>query len=153
MLTATGGEAVMNHCFRKYAPVRTTIYRRANGVLVATAAGQAKTYSMLSLSQRSVLFVEPQDVIYAGQVVGENSRDTDLDVNIVKAKAFSNVRESTKEATVVLKASREITLEAALEYIQDDELVEITPAAIRMRKKILDEGKRRQVARKQKAGT
>ena len=153
MLTATGGEAVMYHCFRKYAPVRTTVYRRANGVLVATAAGQAKTYSMLSLSQRSILFVEPQDVIYAGQVVGENSRDADLDVNIVKAKAFSNVRESTKEATVVLKASREITLETALEYIQDDELVEITPDAIRMRKKILDEGKRRQVARREKAGT
>ena len=153
MLTATGGEAVMYHCFRKYAPVRTTVYRRANGVLVATATGKATTYSMLSLSQRSVLFVEPQDVIYAGQIVGENSRESDLDVNIVKSKAFTNVRESTKEATVVLKGSREITLEAALEYIQDDELVEITPDAIRMRKKILEEGKRKQVARKEKAGT
>lgn len=153
MLTATAGEAVMYHCFRKYAPIRTTVYRRANGVLVATASGQATTYSMLSLSQRSILFVEPQDVIYAGQIVGENSRDSDLDVNIVKAKAFSNVRESTKEATVVLKASREITLETALEYIQDDELVEITPDAIRLRKKILEEGKRRQIARKEKAAT
>ncbi|MCP4759427.1 MAG: translational GTPase TypA [Planctomycetes bacterium] len=151
MLTATGGEAVLYHCFQKYAPVRTTLYRRQNGVMVATADGHATTYSMLSLSQRGVLFVEPQDVIYAGQIVGENARDSDLGVNIVKGKAFSNVRESTKEATVVLKASREITLESALEYIQDDELVEITPDAIRLRKRILDEGKRKQIARHQKA--
>jgi len=151
MLTATGGEAVMYHCFQKYAPVRTTVYRRQNGVMVATADGQATTYSMLNLSQRGVLFSEPQDVIYAGQIVGENARDNDLGVNIVKGKAFSNVRESTKEATVVLKASREITLESALEYIQDDELVEITPDAIRLRKRILDEGKRKQIERNRKA--
>ena len=150
MLTATAGEAVMHHCFQRYAPIRTTSYTRANGVLVATASGQSTTYSMLNLSQRGVLFVEPQEVIYAGQIVGENSRDNDLDVNIVKGKAFSNVRESTKEATVVLKASRSLSLEVALEYIQDDELVEITPDAIRLRKKVLDEGKRKQMARKNK---
>jgi GTP-binding protein len=94
--------------------------------------------------------VEPGEVIYAGQVVGENARDNDLDVNIVKSKAFSNMREATKEATVVLKASRQLSLEAALEYIQDDELVEITPDAIRVRKKILEETRRRQVARQGK---
>jgi GTP-binding protein len=151
MLTATAGEAVMHHCFQKYAPVRTMTYRRANGVLVATQNGLATTYSMLSLSQRSVLFVEPQEVIYAGQIVGENARDGDMDVNIVKAKAFTNVRESNKEATVVLKASRELMLEGALEYIQDDELVEITPDAIRLRKKILAEGMRKQKARRDRA--
>jgi len=151
MLTATGGEAVMYHCFQKYAPKRTMAYRRQNGVMVATADGQATTYSMLNLSQRGILLVEPQDVIYAGQIVGENARDSDLGVNIVKGKAFSNVRESNKEATVVLKASREISLESGLEYIQDDELVEITPDAIRLRKRILDEGKRKQIARHQKA--
>ena len=113
-------------------------------------AGQATTYSMLNLSQRGVLMVEPGEVIYAGQVVGENSRDNDLDVNIVKAKAFSNMREATKEATVVLKTSRKLSLESALEYIQDDELVEITPDAIRIRKKILEETRRRQVARQEK---
>jgi GTP-binding protein len=153
MLTATGGEAVMHHCFHKYAPVRTTTYRRANGVLVATQNGSATTYAMLSLSQRSVLFVEPQEVIYGGQIVGENSRDGDMDVNIVKSKAFTNVREANKEATVVLKASRELTLEGALEYIQDDELVEITPDAIRLRKKILAEGMRKQQARRAKTAT
>ena len=147
MLTATGGEAVMYHCFQRYAPIRATMYRRQNGVMVATADGQATTYSMLNLSQRGILFVEPQDVIYAGQIVGENARDSDLGVNIVKGKAFSNVREANKEATVVLKASRDITLEPALEYIQDDELVEITPDHIRLRKRILDEGKRKQIAR------
>ena len=147
MLTATGGEAVMYHCFQRYAPIRATMYRRQNGVMVATADGQATTYSMLNLSQRGILFVEPQDVIYAGQIVGENARDGDLGVNIVKGKAFSNVREANKEATVVLKASRDITLEPALEYIQDDELVEITPDDIRLRKRILDEGKRKQIAR------
>jgi len=147
MLTATAGEAVMYHTFQKYAPIRTTSYRRSNGVLVATAPGQATTYSMLNLSQRGVLFVEPGDVIYGGQIVGENARDNDLDVNIVKGKAFSNVRESNKEATVVLKASRVLTLETALEYIQDDELVEITPDAIRLRKKVLGETQRKQLAR------
>ncbi|MAI66471.1 MAG: translational GTPase TypA [Phycisphaerae bacterium] len=150
MLTATGGEAVMYHCFQKYAPTRTTMYRRPNGVLIATAPGQATTYAMLNISQRGVLFVEPQDVIYGGQIVGENSRDNDLEVNIIKGKAFSNVREANKEATTVLKASREITLESALEYIQDDELVEITPGDIRIRKRELSETKRKQIARKNK---
>lgn len=150
MLTATSGQAVMYHCFQKYAPKRTMSYRRQNGVMVATADGQATTYSMLNLSQRGILLVETQDVIYAGQIVGENARDADLGVNIVKGKAFSNVREANKEATQVLKASRETTLESGLEYIQDDELVEITPDAIRLRKRILDESKRKQIARQQK---
>jgi len=150
MLTATAGEAVMYHCFQKYAPTRTTKYRRANGVLIATAPGSATTYAMLNISQRGVLFVEPQEIIYGGQIVGENSRDNDLEVNIIKGKAFSNVREANKEATTVLKASREITLESALEYIQDDELVEITPDDIRVRKKELSETKRKQIARKNK---
>jgi GTP-binding protein len=105
---------------------------------------------MLNISQRGILFVEPQDVIYGGQIVGENSRDKDLEVNIIKGKAFSNVREANKEATTVLKASRDITLESALEYIEDDELVEITPDNIRIRKRELSESKRKQIARKNK---
>ena len=150
MLTATGGESVMYHCFHKYAPSKTAMYRRQNGVLIATASGQATTYAMLNISQRGLLFVEPQEVIYGGQIVGENSRDNDLGVNIVKGKAFSNVREANKEATAVLKASRELTLESALEYIQDDELVEITPDDIRIRKRELSESRRKQIARKSK---
>jgi len=147
MLTATAGQAVMYHSFQRYAPLRTIEHRRVNGVMIATDSGQATTYALLNLSDRGVMFVRPKDPVYAGQVVGEHNRDNDLPVNVVKDKAFSNVRESTKEATVVLKAPRELTLEAALEYIESDELVEITPAAIRLRKRLLDERARKRASR------
>jgi GTP-binding protein len=135
MLTATAGQAVMYHSFQRYAPARNVDCGRSNGVMVATATGQAKTYALLRLSERGVMFVRPGDPVYVGQLVGENSRENDMGVNVVKDKALSNVRESTKEATVVLKTPRTISLEAALEYVGPDELVEITPDAIRMRKK------------------
>jgi GTP-binding protein len=145
MLTATGGQAIMHHTFQKYAPVRNVSYGRSNGVMIATEAGQVKTYSLLNLSDRGIMFVEPQDKVYAGQVVGENSRDNDLSINVVKGKAFSNVRESNKEATVVLKSPRLHSLEEALEYIEADEFVEITPDSVRLRKKLLSEvGRKRQ---------
>ncbi len=150
LLTATGGEAILHHVFKDFEPLRSVERKRANGVLIATENGKAKTYSLLSLSERAAMFVEPGEDIYAGQVVGENSRDHDMPVNVVKAKAFSNVRESTKEATVVLKAARKYSLEQCLEYIAGDELVEITPKTIRMRKRILDEGVRRRLIRNQK---
>jgi GTP-binding protein len=153
MLTATAGEAVMYHSFQRYAPVRTIDDRRANGVMIATETGQAKTYSLLNLSERGVMFVAPQDPVYAGQIVGENSRDNDLGVNVVKGKAFSNVRESTKEATVVLKAPRTLSLEAALEYLESDELVEITPDSIRLRKKLLSEADRKREGRRERSRT
>jgi GTP-binding protein len=143
LLTATGGEAVMYHAFQRYAPRRAMEHRRANGVMVATETGRATSYALLNLSERGIMFVKPQDPVYAGQIVGENSRDADIGVNAAKAKGFSNVRESTKEATVVLKTPRALSLEAALEYIESDELVEITPASIRLRKKMLSEGDRR----------
>lgn len=145
MLTATGGQAIMHHTFQKYAPVRNVNYGRSNGVMIATEGGQVKTYSLLNLSERGIMFVEPQDKVYSGQIVGENSRDNDLGVNVVKGKAFSNVRESNKEATVVLKSPRLHSLEEALEYIEADELVEITPNSVRLRKKQLSEvGRKRQ---------
>ncbi len=151
MLTATAGQAVMYHTFQRYGPLRGKDHRRQNGVMVATETGEAKTYALLNLTERGVMFVKPQDPVYAGQVVGEYSRDNDLNVNVVKSKAFSNVRESTKEATVVLKAPRTLSLEGALEYIEPDELVEITPAAIRLRKRLLSELDRKRADRKQKA--
>jgi len=151
MLTATAGEAVMYHSFQRYAPVRHLNQQRQNGVMVATETGPATMYSLLNLSERGVMFVSPQDPVYGGQIVGENSRENDLGVNVAKGKAFSNVRESTKEATVMLKAPREITLEAALEYIESDELVEITPESIRLRKKLLDETARKRAGRREKA--
>ncbi len=118
--------------------------------MVATETGSASSYSLLNLSERGVMFVEPQDQVYEGQIVGENARDNDLGVNVVKGKAFSNVRESTKEATVVLKAARILSLEAALEYIESDELVEITPKSIRLRKRLLLESDRKRAGRRKR---
>ncbi|TVQ53484.1 MAG: translational GTPase TypA [Phycisphaerales bacterium] len=151
MLTATGGEAVMHHTFLNYAPLRTVNRKRSNGVLIATETGPATTYSLLNLADRGIMFVRPGDPVYVGQVIGEHSRDNDLDVNAVKAKAFSNVRESNKDATVTLKAPRDLTLESALEYIEDDELVELTPQSIRLRKRLLSEGERKRANRAVKA--
>ncbi|MHC5029059.1 MAG: translational GTPase TypA [Planctomycetota bacterium] len=150
MMTATGGEAVMDHAFARWAPTRMVDRERTNGVMIATETGVATSYALLGLSERGIMFVTPQDPVYAGQVVGENSRDSDMNVNPVKAKAFSNVRESTKEATVTLKAPRLLGLEPALEYIESDELVEITPQSIRVRKRLLDENARKRESRNRK---
>jgi GTP-binding protein len=147
MLTATAGQAVMYHSFQRYAPKRTIDDSRQNGVMIANESGQAKSHALTNLSERGVMFVSPGDPVYIGQIVGEHSRENDLTVNAVKGKAFSNVRESTKEATVVLKAPRTITLESALEYIEGDELVEITPESIRLRKKLLTENERKRADR------
>ena len=151
MLTATAGQAVMYHSFQRYAPLRAIDHGRSNGVMVATETGTVKTYALLNLSERGIMFVKPQDHVYAGQIVGENSRENDLGVNVAKGKAFSNVRESSKEATVVLKAPRTYSLEAALEYVEEDELVEITPASIRLRKILLNEGERKRAGRSEKS--
>ncbi|MHC5002463.1 MAG: translational GTPase TypA [Planctomycetota bacterium] len=151
MLTATGGEAIMYHAFLRYAPLRSGERHRASGVMIATESGQSTTYALLSLADRGIMFIRAQERIYEGQVVGEHSRENDLTVNVVRAKAFSNVRESTKEATVTLKAPRILSLEAALEYIEDDELVEITPSSIRLRKRMLTEADRRRAGRREKS--
>ncbi|MGA1518306.1 MAG: translational GTPase TypA [Phycisphaerales bacterium] len=151
LLNATGGESVLHHSFSGWQPVRSAIRRRSNGVMVANEPGTATTYALLQLSERGTMFVSPGDPIYPGQIVGENSRDTDMTVNVVKAKAFSNVRETSKDATVVLKQPRKITLESALEYVESDELVEITPAAIRMRKRLLSESDRKRADRAEKS--
>jgi len=147
LLNATGGEAVMHHSFVGYRPFTGQIKKRQNGVLIANEGGTATTYALLQLSERAVMFVRPGDPVYEGMMVGENSRDNDLVVNAVRAKPFSNVRESSKEATVVLKSPRLMSLEIALEYIEDDELVEITPTAVRVRKRLLKENDRKRVDR------
>ena len=151
LLTATQGEAILFHSFLRWEPVRPMERKRPNGVLIATETGQATMYSLLQLSERAVMFVKPGDPIYAGQIVGENSRDNDMGVNVTKAKAFSNVRESNKEATVTLKAPRDISLEVALEYLEDDELVEVTPESIRLRKRLLSESDRKRLERAEKS--
>jgi len=148
LLNATGGEAVMYYTFLKYSPVQSVARKRAAGVMIATETGACTTFALLNLSERGFMFVLPGDKVYAGQIVGEHSRDNDLPANVCKLKQLSNVRESNKEATVTLKAARLMSLEQALEYIEDDELVEITPQSVRMRKRILDEGERKRVIRR-----
>jgi len=150
LLTATQGEAIMHHTFERFAPLSTTALGRTQGVLIATEAGQVTEYAALNLADRGVLFVEPGAKVYSGQIIGEHNRDNDLCVNIVKLKKLDNMRSANKEQTVVLKSARLLTLEAALEYIEDDELVEITPESIRVRKRVLDEGQRRRIERQAK---
>ena len=148
MLTATQGQAIMHHRFLRYGPDRGPIGGRTNGVMIATETGTVRAYALDQLKDRGVMFVKPTDEVYMGQVVGENTRTNDIPVNVARQKKLTNIRSSTKDATVVLKTPRLITLEAALEYIQDDELVEITPKTIRIRKRHLLESDRRKAAKK-----
>ena len=152
LLNATGGEAVMHHAFAAWRPVSPNAVKpRANGVMIANEAGPATSYALEPLSERAVMFVRPGDVCYEGMLVGENSRDNDLVVNATRVKPFSNVRAASKDATVVLKQPRIMSLEAALEYIEEDELVEITPTAVRTRKKLLKETDRKRVERSERS--
>lgn len=146
MLTATAGGAVMHHVFARYDKLRGPIAGRATGVLVAVETGPVTAYALDQLANRGTMFVEPGERVYAGQIVGENCKDDDIPVNVVRQKKLTNMRASTKDATVVLKAPRRMSLEAALEYIADDELVEITPKSIRLRKRHLSENERKRHA-------
>ncbi len=150
LLTATQGEAIMHHTFLKYAPIESEPLRRQQGVLVATEAGAVTAYAVVLVHDRGVLFVVPGDKIYAGQIIGEHNRDNDLPLNICRVKHLSNVRNPNKEATVTLKTARQMSLEECIEYIEDDELIELTPGPIRMRKKILDESMRKRSDRQQR---
>jgi len=148
MLTATQGEVVMHHRFDSYEPFRGEVPRRSLGAMVATDTGTVTSYALQQLADRGVMFVAPGDEVYLGQVVGEHCRDVDIDVNVAKRRHVTNMRAAGKDATVVLKPPRELTLEASLEYIKDDELVELTPRSIRLRKRLLTVGERRRVARR-----
>ena len=123
---------------------------RQNGVLVSIDTGKALTYSLETLQARGKLFVEHGQEIYNGQIIGLNSRDNDLGVNPTKGKKLDNMRASGKDETIALVPPVRFTLEQALEFIQDDELCEVTPKSIRLRKKILDEGERTRAAKKAK---
>ena len=147
VLTATQGEGIIHHSFLKYAPMQGETPHRLQGVLIATDPGDVTAYAVEGLADRGVLFVVPGDKVYTGQIVGEHNRDNDLPVNIIRAKQLTNFRVASKEQTVVLKAARKLSLEAALEYIEDDELVEITPKSIRLRKRLLNEADRRKAER------
>jgi GTP-binding protein len=147
ILTATQGEAIMHHSFLRFSPVTGQIPHRAQGVLISLETAPVTTHALELLSDRGVMFVSASDAVYAGQIVGEHVRDNDLVVNITRLKHLTNMRATSKEATIVLKAPRKLTLEYALEYIEDDELVEVTPKSVRLRKRILDEAQRKKAER------
>ncbi len=148
MLNATQGRALIHHTFEKYERMRGDIPQRSAGVMIATDAGPVTTYALDKLYDRGFFFVKPGDMVYEGQVVGEHCKETDIPVNVCTGKKHSNVRAAGKDDACQIRPAREMPLEASLEYIQDDELVEITPDHIRMRKRLRSEADRRRVARR-----
>ena len=143
-MTMTKGYGIINHTFKEYRPFETVdIGERSLGVLVSMENGKSTAYALGQLEDRGVMFIEPGEDIYEGMIVGEHTRDNDLAVNVVKGKNLTNTRSAGKDHTVVLKRPRPITLEYALDYINSDELVEVTPNHIRLRKKILNTNERK----------
>jgi len=148
--TLTAGSGILHHVFDHYGPYRPgTIGARPSGVLISNTAGKAVAYALFNLQERGRLFIAPGEPVYEGQIIGEHLRPNDLTVNPMKAKQLSNVRAAGKDDNVLLTPATRLTLEQALEFIDDDELVEITPAAIRLRKEHLAESRRKQESRKQ----
>lgn len=141
-LTDTKGMGVMYYSFYGYGPYRGDIVQRTNGSLVAWERGTATSYAISNIQERGTLFITPGTEVYEGMIIGENSREEDIDVNIAKQKHITNMRSSTKDIAVKLDEPRILTLEQALAFIADDELVEVTPKSIRLRKAILDRQKR-----------
>ena len=152
LMTATAGEAVMYHNFHRYEPMRGQVPRRASGVMVSNATGRATAYALNELQQRGTMFVEPGDEVYEGQIVGEHCRDNDIVVNPTRTKRLTNIRTTASDENIILKPARAMTLEEALEYIEEDELVEVTPRHIRLRKELLKEHQRKRAARSHSAG-
>ena len=146
-LTDTKGEGVMNHSFLDFRPLSGTVEQRSNGALVSMENGVTLAYSLWNLQDRGVLFVDPQTKVYVGMIIGEHSRPNDLDVNPIKGKNLTNVRASGSDDAIKLVPPRKLSLERALEWIEEDELVEVTPENIRVRKRYLDPTMRRRMAK------
>lgn len=147
-LTDTKGEGVMNHSFLEFRPLSGAEIRRSNGALVSMENGAALAYSLWNLQDRGVLFTSPQDKVYVGMIIGEHSRPNDLEVNPIKGKNLTNVRASGSDDAIKLVSPRKNTLERALEWIEEDELVEVTPQNIRVRKRYLDPNIRKRMSKK-----
>ncbi len=137
-LTDTKGEGVMNHSFLEFRAFSGSVESRKNGALISMEAGEATGFSLFNIQERGVLFIAPQAKVYVGMVIGEHSRDNDLDVNPIKAKHLTNMRSSGADEAIKLVPPRDLTLERALEWIEEDEILEITPINLRIRKKILE---------------
>jgi GTP-binding protein len=150
-MTLTRGTGIKSHVFEKYAPVKGELPTRRNGVLISAEHGEAVAYALFNLEDRGRMFVSPGEKLYEGMVIGIHSRDNDLIVNPIKGKKLTNVRAAGKDENVVLTPPIALTLESAIEFIEDDELVEVTPKSIRLRKRFLLEHERKRAAREDKA--
>ncbi|MBB5887203.1 translational GTPase TypA [Lactovum miscens] len=150
-LSMTRGYGIMNHTFEKYAPmIKGQIGGRSRGAIIANETGQSTHYAMMAVQERGILFIDPATEVYEGMIVGEHSRENDLTVNITRKKEQSNVRSSNKDSTVVLSTSRILSLEESIEFLGDDEYLEVTPESIRLRKAILDKNVRARDSKKKK---
>ena len=147
LLNGTQGEAIMHHTFHDYQLLRGTLPGRQNGVLISMENGRANPYALDKLADRGMMFIKPGDEVYEGMVVGEFNKDNDCTVNVCREKKLSNMRTSSSDENIILKPPRDMSLEIALEYIEDDELVEITPKTIRIRKRYLKEVQRKRLER------
>jgi len=148
VLTASAGEAIMSHRFAEYQPYKGEIDKRTNGSIIAMESGTAFAYAIDKLQDRGRFFIFPQDEIYCGQVVGESAKEGDMVVNVTKSKKLTNMRSSGADDKTKLIPPVVFSLEEALEYIKEDEYVEITPQSIRLRKIYLDENERKRMTRK-----
>jgi GTP-binding protein len=151
LLTDTRGTAIMNRLFHGYAPYKGEVQGRRNGVLISNDQGEAVAYAMWKLEDRGPMMIEPGWKVYRGMIVGEHTRDNDLEINVLKGKQLTNIRTTSKDEAVRLTPPIKMTLEKALAYIQDDELVEVTPKSIRLRKKLLDPNDRKREERRKEA--
>jgi GTP-binding protein len=151
LLTDTRGTAVLNRLFHDYAPYKGAVQGRRNGVLISTDAGEAIAYALWNLEDRGPMMIEPGWKVYRGMIVGEHTRGNDLEVNVLKGKKLTNIRTTAKDEAVRLTPPIRMTLEKALAYIEDDELVEVTPKSIRLRKRLLDPHERKRDERRKEA--
>jgi GTP-binding protein len=151
LLTDTRGTAIMNRLFHSYGSHKGEIAGRRNGVLISNDQGDAVAYAMWKLEDRGPMMIEPGWKVYRGMIVGEHTRDNDLEINVLKGKQLTNIRTTSKDEAVRLTPPIRMTLEKALAYIEDDELVEITPKSIRLRKRLLDPNERKRDERSREA--
>ena len=147
-LTDTRGSGIMNRLFDGYGPWVGAIEGRRNGSLISTENGEAVQYALWYLQERGTLFVSPGEKVYVGMILGEHSRGSDLDINPIKEKKLTNIRAAGKDDAMLLVPPRKMSLEQAIAYIEDDELVEVTPGAVRLRKRFLDPNERKRNDRK-----
>lgn len=149
-LTDTRGTGIINRLFHGYIPYKGDIPGRRNGALISTDIGESVAYAIFNLQDRGIMFIKPQDKVYAGMIVGEHTRDNDLEINVLKGKQLTNIRAAGKDEAIRLVPPKLMSLEEMIAYIEDDELVEVTPKSLRLRKKLLDSNERKKMSRAKK---